>query len=39
MGHEWRFWNPYIEKSMDFFGIPKVPYADSFRGLKGRKFL
>ena len=39
MGHEWRFWDPYIEKSMDFFGIPKVPYADSFRGLKGRKFL
>ncbi len=39
MGHEWRFWDPYIEKAMDFFGTEKVPHADEWRGLKGRKFL
>lgn len=39
LGHEWRFWDSYIEKAMDFFGIPKVPHADEWRGLKGRKFL
>ncbi len=38
-GHEWRFWDPQIEKAMDFFGVPKSPHADSYRGLKGRKFL
>ena len=38
-GHEWRFWDPQIEKAMDFFGVPKSPHADSYRGLKGRKFI
>lgn len=33
-GHEWRFWNKYIEKAFDFFGLEKAPNANDWRGLK-----
>ncbi len=33
-GHEWRFWDKYLQKGLDHLGFPVNGDADSWRGLK-----